>query len=104
MYGLETIEAMNEEATKRAKVQRTKLYIATADNDKGVFSCPVIGDYVPKGWTKTAEYFVDSSGLGSEGESALTASQFLSRVKKGRGYGITERGQFQVFVAEFKEV
>ena len=66
------------------------------------FSIPFIGEYVPRGWTRTAStYFVDSSGFGGPGELALTFGQFLDKVIPGRGYAVVEAGQFQVYVAEY---
>ena len=63
---------------------------------------PFLGDYVPKGWTRTEEtYFVDSSGFGAPGELALTFARFLDKVIPGRGYAVVEAGQFQVYVAEY---
>lgn len=65
------------------------------------FPFPYLGDYQPKGWRKTAEYFVDSSGFGSEGEPALTIGGFIKKLKVGFGYAITSAGQFQVHVGEY---
>lgn len=63
---------------------------------------PFLGEYVPKGWTRTENtYFVDSSGWGSSSEPALSLQRFLEKVVPGRGYAVVEAGQFQVYVAEY---
>jgi hypothetical protein len=80
------------------------LYRAKSDGDMGVASCKVIGQDTPLGYERTEIYFVDNSGFGADDELALTFSQFLSKVKAGRYYGITEAGQFQVYIAEFKRI
>ena len=79
-------------------------YIAKHDKDEGVFKCPNFGDYLPKNWEMSDEYFVDNSGFGSESEPALTPNQFINRVRKGFGYAISGEGQFQVYIKEFKRV
>lgn len=66
------------------------------------FPFPFIGDYVPAGWTKGQQFFVDSSGMGTEGEPALTIGQFVALVREGKGYAVVEAGEFQVYVAEFE--
>lgn len=104
MMGLETMQAMNDEAVARAKKGKLTPYIAIADNDEGVFRCPKLGDYIPKGWNVVGEYFVDSSGFGAEGEPALTVRQFVGKVKAGLGYAISDEGQFQVYVREFEKI
>jgi hypothetical protein len=102
MLGLGAIRAMNKEAVRKAKANKTQPYIAKCDNDKGVFSCPKLGDHIPKGWVYVTEYFVDSSGFGSESEPALTPEQFQAKVKEGMGYAISDEGQFQLYVREYK--
>ena len=65
---------------------------------------PFLGNYLPKGFEKVDEYFVDSSGFGEEGEPALTFRQFCAKVQQngsGYGYAITEAGQFQVYVGVY---
>ena len=79
-------------------------YIAKHDNDEGVFKCSNFENYSLKNWVESNEYFVDSSGFGREGESALTASQFIAKVKKGFAYAISGVGQFQVYIKEYKKV
>jgi hypothetical protein len=62
-----------------------------------------------KGYTLVKEFFVDSSGLGTEDEPALTRVQFeIELIKLLNEYGaldatITRAGQFQVYVGLFKK-
>lgn len=81
------------------------MYRAKLDGDKGVFKCGKIeGEKTPLGYKVTEVYFVDNSGFGTRGEMALTASDFLSKVKSGRYYAITGIGQFQVYVTEYEKI
>jgi len=103
MYSLETIKSMQDEHTVEAKRLKLKPYIAKLDGDTEVFKMPFMGYYLPKGFEATDNrYFVDNSGFGSESEPALTARQFLTKVKQGLAYGIYEAGQFQVYIQEYK--
>ena len=108
MFSAETIRSMQREAASEAARQgKTPVIIDQHDLDDGrIPQIPFIGDYVPAGWTKLdKDYFVDSSGFGSEGEGALTMRRFLATLVPGHGYAVTEAGQFQVHVGEFiKEV
>jgi len=79
------------------------LYRAKINGDLGVKACKIIGQEIPLGYARTEIYFVDNSGLGQSGESALTFNEFLAKVKKGYFYGISGQGQFQVYIAEFKK-
>lgn len=102
MWDLEYIKNMNKESGKTAKGK--KPYIAKCDNDENVLRCPNFGDYRPKKWRLKNKYFVDNSGFGSNNEPALTIDQFLSKVKVGYGYAITEVDQFQVHIGEFEAI
>lgn len=104
MMGLSEIRRLNDEAYRKAKSQG-KIPFVVKDKSKLTtpFPFPYIGDYVPDGWEKTNEYFVDSSGFGGENEPALTVSQFMEKVRDGYGYAITEAGEFQAYVGEFKK-
>jgi len=102
MMGLNEIKRMNKEAMGKAEKENKQPYVAKADGDEGVRNAPYIGNYLPNGWKPTEEYFVDSSGLGSPDELAMTFGQFLEKVKEGHGYAISETGQFQVYIQEFE--
>jgi len=82
------------------------LYRAVKDGDENVFKCgKLIGENnSPIGYKVVDVYFVDNSGFGTSGEMALTASQFLTKVKAGKYYAITGQGQFQVYVTEYEKV
>lgn len=103
MYSLEYIVAMNNKATQKAQKNQKSPYIAKCDGDVNVKCCPLLGDFIPEGWQKVNEYFVDSSGFGREDEIALTFEQFLKKVKKDYGYTIGEVGQFQLYINEYKK-
>ncbi len=102
MLGLDQIIEMNKEAMEKAERNSRQPYVAEVDGDTGVRGAPAIGDYIPKGWRPTEQYFVDSSGFGASYERAMTFSQFLMKVKKGYGYAICEQGQFQLYIQEFE--
>lgn len=104
MYSLKQIVAMNNNATEKAEEEELQPYIAKKDNDEGIRGCKKLGDYIPTGWKLVNSYFVDSSGFGREGESALTFGQLLTKVRKGYGYAIGETGQFQLYIHEYKKI
>lgn len=99
---LAAIRSMSEKATQQASKSQKTPYVAFKDQDEGVFGCPMLGDYVPDGWEKVETLFVDASGFGQEGESALTKDQFIRKVKSGFGYAIVESGQFQVYIGVYR--
>ena len=88
----------------KVKSEVKMLYLAKSNGDIGVKACKVIGDNIPLGYELTETFFVDNSGFGTTGESALTFDQFLTKVKAGYFYGITGQGQFQVYIGEFKRI
>lgn len=88
----------------KAVNKRLSPYIATCDKDEKVFKCPNLGNDCPTGWKLIEELFVDKSGFGAPSESALTADQFLAKVKKHQGYAIIEEGQFQLYIGVFEKV
>jgi hypothetical protein len=80
------------------------LYRARVNADLAVFKCKMVDKNKIHGYELINTYFVDNSGFGSESESALTANQFLIKVKAGLYYGIQEAGQFQVYIGEYKKI
>lgn len=109
MLSPEYIEEQNFLAAKRASEEKKTPFVVWPGDSRHMppFPFPYIGDYVPDGWEKVDEYFVDSSGLGVEGEGALTGNQFRRIVEEfaGQNYGfaITSAGQFQVYVGLYKK-
>ena len=104
MYSGEIIKRMNREKTEEAENEGLTPYVATKNGDEGIRRATRLGDFLPQGWEEVNEFFVDSSGFGREGEGALTFEQFLTKVRKGYGYGIGECGQFQVYIKEYKRI
>jgi len=104
MMGLAQIVRENEKATNEAQQGGVQPYVATEDQDEGVFGCPRIGDFTPKGWKEVDELFVDMTGFGSDDEPALTKTQFTNKIQEGLGYGISEVGQFQCYIRVFDRV
>jgi len=106
MLDLEQIQAISRDAAKEAaKEGKTPFVVWKEDlQDIPPFPFPFLGDYVPAGWQKVEEYFVDSTGFGTQGEAAITISQFLEKITPGRGYAITQAGEFQVKVGEYVKV
>jgi hypothetical protein len=80
------------------------MFKAKINGDVDVLKCKNIGSEVPLGYEKTETYFVDNSGFGTRGESALILQDFLSKVKSSYYYGISFVGQFQVYISEFKKI
>lgn len=107
MMDLATIKAVNKEKTELAKQDNIQPFIIESqgqiDNFKN-FPFMHIGDHVPEGWELVNTYFVDASGFGADDEAALSINQFLNKLRVGFGYAVTESGQFQVYVGEFKRV
>jgi len=101
MMSLEQIIYENKKAEDGARTKDIQPIVALTDADTKIRSAPYIGDYKPLGWKQINTYFVDNSGLGSPDKPALTYTEFLLKVKRGRGYAIISAGQFQVYVAEF---
>lgn len=101
MMSIENIKQTNKEQEEKAREMNTQPYVAKTNGDKGVRAAPHIGDFKPIGWKQVDTFFVDNSGMGTDDEAALTARQFLTKVKQNRGYAIIEAGQFQVVIAEY---
>jgi len=63
----------------------------------------------PLSWERTEEsWFVDKSGWGQEWEPALTWNRLKDELREyiahnpRHGFGITEEGQFQLYVTAFR--
>ena len=106
MMSPSSIRQAEREAEKKAKASDIVPYQIkwkSQINKMPPFPFPFIGKYVPEGWEKTDEFFVDSSGFGQDDELALSIDQFKKKMKIGRAYAITSAGQFQVYVGEYKQ-
>ena len=108
MMDLYTIRSMAQEATqKAAKLNLLPLGVAAEDMEKisdYLRYMPNLGDHVPEGYELIQEHFVDSSGWGTQGGSAITQEEFFEKVQVGRYYAVVEAGQFQVHIGEYKKL
>ena len=110
MMDLATIRHLSRQAARRSLAEGTlPVVIEQEDILDGAHhtmlrSVPFIGSRRPRGWKLVEEHFVDSSGFGAPGEPALTFDQFVRVVagQPGFGWALTECGQFQVCVGQFK--
>lgn len=101
---LEAIRELSRESGLRAAEEGLSPYVVFPDEVGDITTLryiPALGDYSPEGWREVGVHFVDSTGLGLEGEPALTAQAFANRLVSGHGYGIGDVGQFQLYVREF---
>ena len=111
MMSLEYIREINrevgEQASREARIPYNP-FNADEINTYPPFPFPNLGDHRPKGWELVEELFVDSSGLGASDEPALSVDQLkrklieLDAKSETYGYGITEAGQFQLYLGVFK--
>jgi hypothetical protein len=112
MMSLATIHALEREAGKNAAQEGLLPYVPIHENEIETyppFPFPILGDYRPKGWELVEELFCDSSGWGGSGEPALSVPQLkrklieLQRANNATyGYGVTEAGEFQLYLGVFK--
>ena len=73
---------------------------------------PIITDMLLSDeWEETDQsWFVDSSGFGRAGEPALTMKQFrkallaYAQEHPDHGYGLSDVGQFQVYVSAYRRI
>jgi hypothetical protein len=115
MMDLETIRAMNSDATSRAKHRGARPFVPaqdirhalTVENMRQHIRIPMLGDYVPRGWEEVGDpLFCDKSGWGGEGEPALTARGLCEAIKTDAvdiGYGSHDEGQFQIYVSRYRQ-
>ena len=132
MMSLESIIAQSRQQGKEAESQELEpcqfdqfeLEHLKDGNNTYLGSIPFLGTFRPSGWepvdleTEPVEsnhaiylgdnkgfgaYMVDSSGLGTPGEAALTIGQFVETLSLKYGYGIVEAGQFQIKIGLFKK-
>jgi hypothetical protein len=111
MMSLETMQALSREAgIEAAENAITPKFFRDSDieslkagNLSGLKAIPNLGDHTPEGFELVESHFVDSSGFGAEDEPALTFGQFIGKLNTKNGYAITEVGQFQIYIGEFKK-
>lgn len=122
MMGLAEIRAASDSATRRARQRQVLPYQPTAEQLKEHAAghlapayIPFMGDYIPRGWrwaqdnegSDLPSLFVDSYGIGSDSEPALSWRKFALEIAADAGryaYGTIEAGQFQRYVARFERV
>jgi hypothetical protein len=132
MFSPSTIRDMQDKAAREASRKGRKPYVFfdEAEVDRTPpFPMPFIGTYVPKGWTPLpsdhaavedaalwggdgdAMFFCDTSGMGADGELALSVRQTKEELKRivrqsaaagvTVGFALIEVGQFQAVVGIF---
>lgn len=109
MMSLETMREVSREKAAAAAAENRQPYIVRAgDVDDWLagrgypLPFPEIGDYVPEGWQHVRTLFCDHSGFGRDDEPALSIEQMLRELQIDHGYAITEVGQFQLRLGEYK--
>jgi len=67
---------------------------------------PHLGNHVPDGLEVVNSFLTDATGfdLNDAGGPALSIAEFIDILRPDSSYAITEVGQFQVVISEFKEV
>ena len=107
MYSPEVIADMSAESAVKARRSHAmpRVFFDQADRDARPGNIPDFGDYRPKGWEMVEHRLVDSSGMGSENEPALTLRQYKAWLNANpeSGFAIVETGQFQVVVGRFEK-
>lgn len=115
MWDLATIRSMNAEAGILARGKRLKPFKLSDEKqfeDMPPFPIPNFGDKaddMDEEYDRVDSLFVDSSGMGSPGEPALTSDQFIVKMRKlldehGTIFlAIESQGQFQLYVGVWKE-
>ena len=130
MRSLEVIKAMSREAAARACREGAQPFTFDVHDVKDLQTgdraplqaIPNVGEYLAPFYVRVrvgdvdheehgvfsgdadgyGAYFVDSSGFGGEGDSALSIEQFMQRVQPGYAYAIVEQGQFQIKIGMFR--
>jgi hypothetical protein len=112
MMSLATIHALEREVGKKAAQEARMPYVPIHEDEIKTyppFPFPHLGDHRPKGWELVEELFCDCSGWGASDEPALSVDQLkrklieLQRASNATyGYGVTEAGQFQLYLGVFR--
>ncbi len=117
MYSSNTIVNLNAEAALAAAAKNLVPFIPWDANEIDVLGVdllrqiPNIGSLdVSDAWDEINTVLVDSSGMGSESEPALTIRGCLEFIKQqveessSRGFAIVSSGQFQVVLGVFERL
>ncbi len=83
------------------------MFQAEKDSDKNILrdmKMFIDADFDGLEFEQVDSHFVDSSGFGKKGEPALTADEFLEKVKAGRFYAIIGIGRFQIHIGEYIKI
>ena len=117
MFSADTIVSLNAEAALDAASKNLQPFIPWDINEIETLGIdllrqiPNIGSLdVSDAWDWVEDVLVDSSGLGSESEPALTLNGALDFIKNhvtesaGRGFAIVSQGQFQVVLGVFEKL
>ena len=109
MMDTSTIGEMSAKAVRTNPMDRKVPLIAEREHIMNMYllwehlrHMPFVGEYEPRGYTKVSEYFVDSTCFERPDEPSLARDQYLDNVKVGHSYAITDRGDCQVCIGEFK--
>lgn len=111
MWGLETIQQINQMAATQARQVITEPYVPRSLEEVENYPpwpFPHIGDYVAPGWEETSQtWFIDTSGWGSDEELALSTRQFREALYNfvkdhpGWGFAYISMGRSQAVVRAF---
>ena len=117
MFTSETIVSLNAEAALAAAAKNLEPFIPWDIREietlgiKLLHQIPNIGSLdVSDAWEEIDTVMVDSSGVGTEGERALTAKGCLEFIKQqvqesaSRGFAIVSQGQFQIVLGVFERL
>lgn len=116
MMSPEVIRDLADDAARKAARLNKRPYAIFDEAElarfakQGKLPFPFIGSYLPPGYEKCGEWFVDASGFGAEDEPAMTRRavfvELEEHMKQGNlyCYAITEAGQFQVYIGIFRKV
>lgn len=110
MWGLSTIQRINEETGDTARDEGTQPVILSSHDDvETLIPYPALGDDTDNVELEHLEsLFCDSSGFGSPRERALTAEQLFEKLKEmidehgPIAVGTGEVGQFQLYLEVWK--
>ena len=110
MMSLEVIQYVNNDIARRAARHNLVPYVfngPTEVDESQQFPLPNLGYYGPPGWQQVESWFVDKTGVGRDGEPALSQRQFKEVLRNyilqhpTHGFAIVEESEFQVVIGAF---